>query len=210
MNPFNGKLELQSVSPVSNEPNRWDIVASFIDNLGVFYASDTLIDDIVYNDGSPINVGILRYKIVYIDVLTDFSTLYARIEWAMPDTNYVDPLGGFEAFVGRPSLGVVFLPSVTIQTISEGFLQYARNIESWFIAKYSYLNRVINGSFSGDQDGSNVVFNINENILPETLVVKYNGIVIQKDLEYAVDGNNVILITAPTTEDTLGFDYNKL
>ena len=210
MNPFNGKLELQSVSPVPNELNRWDIVASFTDNLGIFYASDTLIDDIVYNDGSPINMGILRYKVIYIDALTDFSTLYARVEWALPNTDFVDPLGGFETFIGRPSLGIVFLPSITIQTISEGFLQYARNIESWLMAKYSYLNRVINGAFTGDQDGSNVVFNINENILPDTLVVRFNGVTVQKDLEYSIDGNNIILLTAPTTEDTLGFDYNKL
>jgi hypothetical protein len=208
MNIFNGRLELQSV--ITDEPTKWTISASFIDNTGFFYATDILLGDIVYNDGTSLGLGLLRYKVVYIDPLTDYSTLYAQIEWALPTTNDIyEPLCGYETIVGRQLLGGVFLPTPAVQNLSDNFIAYARNIESWLASRFSYSNRVYNAPYIGDKDGVNVFFTPIDRFITDTLSVKINGLEIQRNIDYTVEDSTIVLVLAPVDEETMVLDFNK-
>ena len=208
-NVFNGKLELISANQVPGQPTLWDIVAKFTDALGIFYANDAIAGDVIYNDGSSINQGLLRYSIVIVDGRTTFSTLYARVTWDFTGNNINDPLCGFETFIGRSLLGTVYLPSTSVQQVSESFIQYARNVEAWMLAKYSYINRSFNGSYSGVRDGVNTVFVLKDNVLPGTMVFEYNGIEQQLGIDYTLCNNVITIRLPPNAQDTLTFDYNR-
>ncbi len=208
-NVFNGKLELISANQVPGQSTLWDIVANFTDALGVFYANDVMVGDIIYNDGTSINLGLLRYSIVIVDGRTTFSKLYARVTWDFTGNDINEPLCGFEAFIGRALLGTVYLPSTTVQLVSEGFIQYARNVEAWMLAKYSYINRAFNGSYTGVRDGKNTVFTLMDDVLPGTMVFEYNGIEQQLGIDYTICNNIITVRLPPNPQDKLTFDYNR-
>lgn len=210
MNIFNGKLELQAVSLVTDTNNQWDIAATFIDMGGAYFATDAQVGDVMYNDGSMAYLGLLRYKIISIDPASDFSSLYARVEWSLSTEEPAEPLCGFETMLGRPSLGAVFLPAPDIQGLSDGFIQYARNIESWLAAKYSYINRVYDAEVYGAIDGVNDTFTPVEAFIPDTLKVKYNGSEQRKGADYSILGGDIKLNFIPAGDDSLVFDFNKL
>ena len=210
MNIFNGKLDLQAANLVAETDNQWDITAIFVDMSGMYFATDSQVGDILYNDGSAAYLGILRYKVISIDPASDFSTLYARVEWSLSTESPTEPLCGFETMLGRPTLGAVFLPAPAVQGLSDGFIQYARNVESWLAAKYSYINRVYGAEFYGAIDGNNTFFTPVERFIPETLKVKYNGVEQRVDFDYTISGGDIVLNFVPTGSDTLVFDFNKL
>jgi hypothetical protein len=209
VNIFNGKLNLETVTLVPGATDKWDIIATFLDASGIFYALDTQVTDIIYNDGSIINAGVLRYKIIYINQLTDFSLLHARVEWELPGTEPIEPICGFEAFVGRQILGGVFLPSPTLQSLNESFISYTRNIEGWLLSRHTTINRIYNAPYTGDIDGSNIIFVTTDAFIPGTITIKFNGVEITQNTDYTTDGNCIILAIAPTVNDTLVIDFNK-
>lgn len=213
MNIFNGRLDLQSVTPVPDMPSQWDIVASFVDATGTFFATDTIVGDIIYNDVSSMNMGVSRYAVVSIAEWTDFGTLYARVEWAFPMSDaypYTEPYCGFEAMIGRQLLGTVFLPSYSMQGMTENFIQYARNMEAWLGSRYSYINRVYDAVYVGALDGTNQTFTLVDSFISDTLEVKFCGLSLRKGVDYIVEGQAVILDMIPTMDDNLVIDMNKL
>jgi hypothetical protein len=216
MNIFNAKLDITAVTPVVNEINKWDIVASFTDNTGVYYATDTIPGDIIYIDGTPYNLGILRYKVTAIDtVQTDFNNLYVTVQWDAY-TEVSEPYTGFETCMGRTVLGSVFLPAPTVQGLSQSFMDYVRNLESTRQSQVSFINRTFNGPYNGARDGFNQVFQIIDSFILETLEVHVNGIR-QNMGDINTDPNDYVLISAnevqftitPTDKDILTFNYNK-
>jgi hypothetical protein len=214
MNVFNGKLELLSANPVPGEPTQWDIYGYFTDALGVFYASNIEVGDIIYNDISMLNMGILRYKVIYINTMTNDSEVYCRIEWALPNDDLFntisDPYCGFETIIGRPITGVMFFPSATLQNVSESFLQYAKNVENWLVARGYYNNRLNNAPYDGIIDGENKNFILLNKYIPNTLVVKFNGMTIQEGIDYHVVDETITMNIAPSVTDNLVFDINLL
>ena len=210
MNVFNGVLSIQSVIPVVDQPTQWDIVATFTDYTGFFYASDITISDIVYVDASSINFGLLRYRVIYVDPITDYSTAYIRVEWAIPIlTDLTEPLIGYETIIGRQLLGSAFLPSASSQLVSESFIAYARNLESWLAARYNYTNREYDCEYIGEKDNSNTIFTIVKGFILETLSIKFNGLELKINLDYTVIGMDIILVIPPTIDDTLVIDFNR-
>lgn len=208
-NIFTGKLELTMANVVPGELNQWDIVANFVDSSGMFYASDAVINDIIYIDGTLFNYGMLRYKIVYIDPTTSFDTIYCRVIWELANEEPIEPLCGFESIIGRAILGAVFLPSVSIQQLSESFIRYVSNIEAWLAARYSYANRALNAPYIGVKDGENKVFSLVDPFLLDTLKVKFNGMEQRLNIDFTIEGKDITLVTAPHSDDSLVFDCNR-
>jgi hypothetical protein len=208
-NAFTGKLDVQSADLVPGMTDMWDMTAAFIDMTGACFASDVQVGDIVYNDGTWMSMGLLRYEVIGVDPITDYNTMRIRMQWALPGHDPADPLTGSETAIGRPMLGAVFLPSSSAHQVSESLLQYARNIEVWLAARYSYLNRVFNAPFDGALDGINRKFSLMEGYIRETLTVKFNSMEMLPDVHFQFDGSDVVLPLAPTINDTVVFDYNR-
>jgi hypothetical protein len=215
MNILNGKLNVFSTMLVENTADMWTLGAEFIDTAGLFYATDVIVGDIIYIDGTPYNLGILRYRIVELDtVQTDLYNLYVTIQWdtyAVPN----EPYSGFESCIGRIVYGSVFLPSPSIQNLSASFIDYIRNSESARASQVGLVNRTYNGPYQGDKDGFNQVFQILDSFILETLEVHVNGI--RQNPGDGTDPNDFILIsnneiqftTTPSSRDILTFNYNK-
>ena len=133
MNIFNAALSVISVTPVDDVT--WDIIANMTDNTGVFYPWDAQITDIVYNFALSNVSGIssvCRYVVTYIDPLTDFNSLYARITWGEDDiTDVCVPQSYSETIIGRlisPNFPCSYVTSQN-NGVSEGFVSMARDID---------------------------------------------------------------------------------
>lgn len=213
MNVFNGRLDLLSVTPVQDEPTQWDVTVNFNDNTGLYYASDMAVGDVIYNDVSSLNMGLSRYRIILIEEGTDFSTANLRVEWALPDDpNFPmsDPYCGYDSIVGRTLLGTVFLPPAAAQGVSEDFIHYARSVELFLSAKYSYNNRVFDAPYHGELDGFNLVFTTVTKFISGTLQVRLSGLTLQLGVDYTVNGNDITLAFPPTSDYNLVVDMNPL
>jgi hypothetical protein len=216
MNIFNGKLDITSVLPKEGTTDQWDIVALFTDVTGIFYAVDAIPGDVIFIDGTPYNLGILRYRISAIDTAqTDLYNLYVTIQWDSY-SEVSEPYSGFESCIGRSVFGSVYIPSASIQNISPSFLDYIRNSEHSRGSQASLVNRTYNGAYLGDRDGFNQVFQVVDPFILETLDVYVNGIRLTPG-DINTDPNDYVLISgseiqltiSPKDYDILTFNYNK-
>lgn len=181
--------------------------------MGLYHATDAKVGDIVYNDLLFTNKGVSRYKIIYIDPMTDMNYLYARIQWSMPaldEMPMTEPWCGQQSFVARVVLGTTFIPSFAVQLLDESFTRYASNVEAWIVSRYSYLNRNVNITYTGVKDGSNCTFILDETPLENTLSVRFNGLEQTLGEDYIIEGRVVDFLMAPTPLDRLTFDLNKV
>lgn len=143
MNLLNANLTINFTTPTS-EPDEWDIDAAFLDySPSSFFATDVLVGDRVFNDGTPLGQGVQVYKVVNIDPSTTFSTLVATIRWDRPrdiDTP-LEPNAGFEGAIGRVvgDQSAVINPST--QLLTEAFGSECRNEENLRIF-YNITNNI--------------------------------------------------------------------
>jgi hypothetical protein len=216
MNALNAKLEITSVLPVEGTTDQWNIIAAFIDNTGAYYGTDVIVGDIIFIDGTPFNLGILRYRVSEVDLIqSDLYNLYTKIQWdSYAAVN--EPYSGLESCIGRIIFGSVFLPSSVIQFVSQSFIDYIRNGENSRVSQVSLINRTYNGPYFGDRDGFNQVFQVQDPFVPGTLDVFVNGILMNEGIA-GIDPNDYILVAAdqvsftltPGATDIITFNYNK-
>ena len=64
MNYFNGRFDVEDGG--YHDETHYRIVGGFVDNSGTYFATDAKVGDIIYLDGSPIGVPLLRYKIAEV------------------------------------------------------------------------------------------------------------------------------------------------
>lgn len=100
MNYFNGRFDVLD-GGYHNETH-YRLYGSLIDNSGTYFAADIQIGDIIYIDGSPIGVPLLRYKIAEINYdETSGAELSALVTWDMVEgIDLQEPFGGMEAIIG--------------------------------------------------------------------------------------------------------------
>ena len=213
MNIFNGKLDIQASTLVEGASSQWDIDAVYTDALGNYYAMDAKVGDLIYQDMTFMNLGVSRYVVLEIYPETDYSVLKAKMEWALPaDGNHevTEPSVGIESMIGRPIGGSVFLPIASVQGISDSFIDYTQNIESWLNTRLSSNTRIYDAPYIGDIDGFNQVFIMVNDFIQETLHVSLNGLTMKNTVDYTVEFNTLTFFEAPPVDCNLVVDINKL
>jgi hypothetical protein len=170
-NLFTARLDFTRVRRVFNTIDKWDIEGKVIDNMGIFYATDVIPGDIVYNDTQILGVGISRYKVLSTSILTNGADLYARVQWDILGQTIQEPIDTFGALIGRSNFGAIALPSITINSVDESFISAVRNFEALNIAANSFANRILSFELNGLKDNINTVFSIPDAFIPTTVVV---------------------------------------
>lgn len=100
MNYFNGRFDVMDGS--YHDETHYKIVGTIVDNSGTYFAADAQIGDIIYLDGSPLGVPLLRYKIAEINYdETSGANLSVLVTWDMGDEiDPQEPFGGLEGIIG--------------------------------------------------------------------------------------------------------------
>lgn len=133
MNIFNSRFDLESASP--NGTDIWDLSGTVVDNSGNFSASDVVVGDIIYNDGSALALGPLRYKITNILSVVG-STISCTVLWDIPGESSQEPVTAAAGCIGRPdSNGVIPITDAMQQSMDTAFANAVRNMESFLLSK---------------------------------------------------------------------------
>jgi hypothetical protein len=137
-NLFNGRLDLNTITPVSGQTNLWDITGTLFEATGQFSAIDAKVGDVIYNDCSILSLGVIRFKIVSIDPSTSGPNLICRIQWDSPEAQPIDwtvndyPISGVMDIIGTvDDIGTMAVTSMTQNFVDEAFVAAVRNAESF-------------------------------------------------------------------------------
>lgn len=100
MNYFNGRFDVMDGS--YHDETHYRIVGTVVDNSGTYFAADAQIGDIIYLDGSPLGVPLLRYKVAEINYdETSGADLSVLVTWDMgEEIEPQEPFGGLEGIIG--------------------------------------------------------------------------------------------------------------
>lgn len=177
---FNGKIILNSATPVGVAGTTWDVELSFTDASGVFSGLDIQINDNVFIDTSPSEVGtITKFR---IESITSQDFFGASVRLVFDDNNLTPPLldfsVGLEGMISRATsltdLNTVSAPSV--QQLPDVFLANPLNSNiwqrfetfGWFKYDFTYED------FATDaQTNSIVAFQLPANVVLEKIIIKH-------------------------------------
>lgn len=84
--------------------------------------------------------------------------------------------------------------------------------QEWLRSLYPDMSRFVADEIpSGLVNGINATFTAEYDFIPESVVVKLNGIAQKKVIEYNTTGNRtIIFLVSPTSSDYVTIDYIKL
>ena len=82
-------------------------------------------------------------------------------------------------------------------------------ITSWNLLNYVYSEKIINDNLLGSIDGTNNIFIIDNNILPDTEELFVNGIKLLKPNDYNISGSTITLNFSPNINENLTINYIK-
>lgn len=100
MNYFNGRFDVEDGG--YHDETHYRLFGTVVDNSGTYFAADAQVGDIIYLDGSPIGVPLLRYKIAEINYdETSGATLSVLVAWDMVEgIEPQKPFSGMEGIIG--------------------------------------------------------------------------------------------------------------
>lgn len=100
MNYFNGRFDIEDGG--FHDETHYRLFGKVVDNSGTYFAADAQVGDIIYIDGSPIGVPLLRYKIAEVNYdETKGATLSVLVTWDMVESiEPQEPFGGMEGIIG--------------------------------------------------------------------------------------------------------------
>ena len=100
MNYFNGRFDIEDGG--YHDETHYRLFGTVVDNSGTYFAADAQVGDIIYLDGSPIGVPLLRYKIAEVNYdETSGATLSVLVTWDMIEgIDPQEPFGGMEGIIG--------------------------------------------------------------------------------------------------------------
>lgn len=99
MNYFNGRFDITDGG--YHDETHYKIIGNIVDNSGTYFSSDANVGDIIYADGTPLGVPLLRYKITEILPESSGATLSVLVEWDMIEgIDAQEPYSGMEAIIG--------------------------------------------------------------------------------------------------------------
>ena len=82
-------------------------------------------------------------------------------------------------------------------------------ITSWNSLNYVYSEKIINDNLLGSIDGTNNIFIIDNNILPDTEELFVNGIKLLKPNDYNISESTITLNFSPNINENLTINYIK-
>lgn len=204
MNLFSAKFNLVSV--ISYTLDTWSVTADVVDNLGLFYASDAKVNDIVYSDGTDLNLGVRKFRVSEIS-----AAVGARLTCKLTclDSTPATPILGRDAIIGTTQNGVFIMPSRAVQGVSEAFTNYVRNVENIII-----MQTIIQQPFS--VMGEVLAFNLTSNMatpvfafLPDSVALYMRGQRLTKDVDYEVADGAIHSLEQVSAFDNYTVDYLK-
>jgi hypothetical protein len=132
---FNARFDLNSHSQAPGETDIWIVQGNVVDNTGNFSSGNALVGDVIYNDGSAMALGPLRYVVVSIQSV-DGATITAALKWGLEGEDPQEPIDGAAGCIGRPdSNGVITIPEALQQGLDVAFCNSVRNMESVLLSK---------------------------------------------------------------------------
>jgi hypothetical protein len=132
-NVYNSRFDCES--SIQMDTDVWNIEGKVLDATGMYFASDTLLNDIVYIDGSQLGIGPLRYKIISVSYAVGAS-LRCSVKWDLAGETPTEPITFTYGCIGRPdNNGVVPIPDAGQQMLDVAFTNSVRNMESILLSK---------------------------------------------------------------------------
>lgn len=140
MNMFNAKLNLNDSMP-TEVMGQNKIIATVVDNLGLYSSYDCSVGDIIYLDGSLWGMGLLRYKIVELLLKDENFTgldVVAVVEWDM-DSEPTDPMAGLEGIIGASHTNglTANVTTSTLNSVSESFIASVHSYQTMILSSHS-------------------------------------------------------------------------
>lgn len=204
MNLFSAKFNLVSV--ISYTVDSWSVTADVVDNMGIFYAHDAKINDIVYCDGTSLNQGVRKFRLTEIT-----SAVGARLTCKLTslDTPPVAPILGRDAIIGTLQNGVFIMPSRALQNFSEAFYTYVRNVEN-----ITVMQTIVMQPFN--VTGEVVAFNLTTNeaelvhtFIPESVALYMRGQRLTIGVDFEVVNGKIHSLEQVSAFDSFTADYLK-
>lgn len=145
MNYFNGRFDVEDGG--YHDETHYRLLGKVVDNSGTYFAYNAKVGDIIYLDGSPIGVPLLRYKIAEVNYdETSGATLSVLVTWDMVEgIEPQEPFGGLEGIIGAlHSNGIT--ANITPQAYN--------NANELLIANANSYQSMLLGLNSGNGDGT--------------------------------------------------------
>jgi len=201
MNLFSAKFNLISV--ISYSPDTWSVTADVVDNMGIFYAADASVGDIVYSDGTDQNLGVRKFRVSEIS-----ATNGARLICKLTGSDGA-PILGRQAIIGTMQNGVFIMPGRAVQGINDTFISYVRNVESITI-----MQTIIMQAFN--VTGEVLTFDLDTNIATpanafnaDSAAVYLRGQRLTKNVDYEVVNGTIHCLYQVSSFDLHTIDYVK-
>lgn len=204
MNLFSAKFSLVSV--ISYTLDTWSVTADVIDNMGLFYASDASVNDIVYCDGTDQNLGVRKFRVSEIS-----AAVGARLTCKLTclDSVAAAPIMGRDAIIGTTVNGIFIMPGRAVQGLNDTFISYVRNVENITI-----MQTIVMQPFN--VVGEPLPFNLTTNIattqfafLPESVAVYMRGQRLTKDVDFEILNGEIHSLDQVSAFDAYQIDYLK-
>lgn len=170
---------------LNTSPTEWDITGKVIDNTGNYFATDVMVGDIIYLDGSMFGLGALRYIIKTIDLTNTIGIeLHATISWDMGEDSPMEPYADISGIIGAATdnLKIATLPSTTISMLNESFINAIKNFENKYII--DKLAPIDSPHFTGEATVETVNIDSNDNDIANTEWVNKRIANIEETEEY--------------------------
>jgi hypothetical protein len=209
MNLFSAKFSLISV--ISYSLDTWSVTADVVDNMGIFYANDAKVNDIVYSDGTDQNLGVYRYAVSEITLAVG-ARLTCKLTWADTGTPQA-PLLGREAIIGTLKNGVFIMPGRAIQGLTDAFVTYVRNIENITIIQNITTTVMAFSSVVGESLSFNLTTNIASTAFPfitDSTAIYMRGQRLTKGIDFELlNDTDIHMLDQVSAFDAYQIDYAK-
>ena len=204
MNFFSAKFNI--VSSISYTVDTWSVTADVIDNMGIFYAADVSLNDIVYCDGTDQNIGVRKFRVTSI-----VSAVGARLTCKLTslDSPSVAPIMGRDAIIGTLQNGIFIMPSRAVQGLSDVFYTYVRNVENITIMQtiimqpYNIVGEVLPFDLTTNEAIPMYAF------LPESVAVYMRGQRLTNGVDYSIVDGIITSLDQVSAFDSYQIDYLK-
>lgn len=204
MNLFSAKFSI--VSSISYTLDTWSVTADIIDNMGLFYANDAKVNDIVYCDGTDQNLGVRKFRVTEIT-----AAVGARLTCKLTslDTPLAAPIIGRDAIIGTLQNGIFIMPSRAMQGLSDVFYTYVRNVENITI-----MQTIVMQPFS--VIGEVIAFNLTTNeaatvypCLVDTIALYMRGQRLTLGIDFEIVNGKIHSLDQVSAFDSYTIDYLK-
>lgn len=130
MSLFSAKLSI--LSAISYTLDTWSVTADVIDNLGLFYAADAQVGDVIYMDNNNLN----KY---FVSEIASAAGARLLCKLTSLDTPPVAPTPGNGAVIGAVQNGVFALPARAAQGLRVAFTDAIATVENAAVSQKDTL-----------------------------------------------------------------------